>query len=119
MYGSVKRALLAMSFLALGPTLMAQTPRRPRGIYAVVRIEQYVDQQQQANPSITQAQLDAFFNGYYQSVLANPAVLGLALQVHWDTLNPNAPPAANAYYCSLVDDAFNQVPPSNVKEEHS
>jgi uncharacterized protein (TIGR03437 family) len=101
--------LRAILFLALAPGLVAQTPRRPRGIYAVVNTEDLINLQQQANPSITTAQLDAYINSLYQDLLSNPAVSGLTLQVHWDRLNPNAPPAANAYDWTLVDDAFNQA----------
>lgn len=79
------------------------------GIYAVVRIEEFVTQQQKANSSITSAQLDTQLNSLYQSILSNPAISGLTLQVHWDTLNPNALPAANAYDWSSVDDAFTQA----------
>src|ERR1035438_8500047 len=91
-----------------GQNLVAQTPRIPRGIYAVVKTEDLISQQQQANPSITTAQLDAYFNSLYQDLLSNPAVSGLTLQVHWDRLNPNPPAAANAYDWSLVDEAVPQ-----------
>ena len=86
---------------------MAQTaPRRPRGIYAVVNVEQAINQQK-GNP--TTAQLDTYFNIFYQSLLNDPAISGLTLQVHWDTVNPNAPPASNAYLWNYVDDAFAQA----------
>ena len=89
---SVKHAI-ALSFLAVAPALVAQVepaPRAPQGIYTVVNIEQNLNQQQQMNPSITPAELDAYFNSLYQSLLADSAVAGLTLQVHWDTLNPNS-----------------------------
>ncbi len=89
----------------IAPVLVAQTPRRPRGVYAVVNVEDAISQ----NPSLTPAQLDTYFNGFYQGLLADPAISGLALQVHWDTLNPNAAPAANAYFWNYVDDAFAQA----------
>jgi hypothetical protein len=108
MHGSI-RGILALSFLALAPALMAQTPRIPRGIYAVVDTEVLITQQQQANPSITTAQLDVYFNSLYQDLLSNPAVSGLTLQVHWDWLNPNPPGAANSYAWNIVDDAFAQA----------
>jgi uncharacterized protein (TIGR03437 family) len=106
------RHVLTMSFLVLAPILVAQnqtTPRRPRGIYAVVNVEDNINQQQKANPSITPDAWNAYFNNLYQDLLGNPAISGLTLQVHWDTLNPNAPSAANAYDWSYVDDAFTQV----------
>ncbi len=96
---------LALSFLMLAPALLAQTPRRPRGIYTVINVEDVVNQ----NPSLTPAQMDSYFGGFYQGLLADPAIFGLTLQVHWDTLNPNAPPAANAYFWNYVDDAFAQA----------
>jgi len=103
------RRLRAILLLALAPALVAQPPRVPRGIYTVVDTQKLIDQQQQANPSITTAQLDAYFNSLYQDLLSNPAVAGLALQVHWDWLNPNPPTTANPYAWNIVDDAFNQV----------
>ena len=103
------RHILALSFLVLAPALVAQTPRVPRGIYAVVDTEVLITEQQQTNPSITTAQLDVYFNGLYQDLLSNPAVSGLTLQVHWDWLNPNPPGATNSYAWNIVDDAFNQA----------
>jgi hypothetical protein len=74
------RYALVLSFLVLAPALVAQpAPRRPRGIYAVVNVEGNVNQQQKANPSITPAQLDAYFNGFYQDLLSNPAISGPTL----------------------------------------
>jgi hypothetical protein len=72
-------------------------------------VEDGINQEQQANPAITTAQLDAYFNGYYQGLLNNPAIAGLALQVHWDTLNPNPPGASTSYFWNYVDDAFAQA----------
>src|SRR5580658_27938 len=106
---SIRRSLV-VSFLLFSPAILAQqTPRRPRGIYAVVNVEEAIAQQQTSNPSITQAALDAYFNTFYQGLLADPAISGLALQVHWDTLNPNPPGASNSYFWNYVDDAFAQV----------
>lgn len=101
---SVRRAL-ALGCLALAPALIAQSPRRPRGIYAVVNVEDGIN----ANPSMSTAQLDNYFNNLYQGLLSNPAVSGLALQVHWDTLNPNPPGSAAPYLWNFVDDAFGQA----------
>jgi hypothetical protein len=104
---SVRHALV-LSYLVLAPALVAQiqpAPRAPFGIYAVVNVEQNINQQQ----PITPAALDAYFDSLYQSLLADAAIAGLTLQVHWDTLNPNPPGGANAYYWNYVDDAFNQA----------
>lgn len=94
---------------ANAPASLQTGVRKPLGIYAVVRVEEYVTQQQKTNPSITPTQLDTQLSSLYQSILSNPAISGLALQVQWDTLNRNAPPAANAYDWSSVDDAFTQA----------
>ena len=97
-------------FLILAPILSAQAqPRRPRGIYAVANVEDNITLEQKANPSITTAQMDTYFNSFYQGLLSNPAVAGLTLQVHWDTLNPNAPTSAAPYFWNYVDDAFAQA----------
>ncbi len=85
-----------LAFLLLAPVLLAQV--RPRGIYAVVDVEKNI----KANPPVD-------FNPLYQDLFSNPAISGLTLQVHWDTLNPNPPGGANAYDWSTVDDAFNQA----------
>jgi uncharacterized protein (TIGR03437 family) len=81
----------------------------------VVNIEDNINQQRKANPSITSAAFNTYFNNLYQDLLGNPAISGLTLQVHWDTLNPNPPAAANAYDWSYVDDAFNQASAWNVQ----
>ena len=85
------------------------SPNIPVGIYAVVPVEAVVAQQQKANPSITQAQLNSYLITLYTELLSNPAVSGLTLQIHWDTLNPNAPEDANPYVWDFVDDAFSSA----------
>jgi len=118
MDGSIRRSLL-LSFLVLAPVLVAQQgPRQPRGVYAVVNVEDAINQAQKSNPSITTAQLDAYFDTFYQGLLADPAISGLTLQVHWDTVNPNAPPAANAYFWNYVDDASSQVSAWNAQNPY-
>jgi hypothetical protein len=84
-------------------------PRSPQGIYALVNIEENITNQENANPSITSAQLEDYFIGLYQKLLGNPAVSGLVIYENWSTLNPNSPPAANAYDWSYPDDAFTQA----------
>ena len=91
---------------------MAQSqpaPRRPRGIYALVNIKENINNQQNANPSITTAQLETYFVKLYQDLLSNPAVSGLVIYENWGMLNPNPPTDANPYDWSLLDDAFNQA----------
>ena len=99
-------AMVVLSAL-VPSSLSAQSPRRPRGVYAVVNIEQEIAKQASATPPLTTpAQLANYFAGLYQQVLADPAISGLALQVHWDTLNPNPPGTLNAYNWTYVDLAF-------------
>ena len=51
--------------------------------------------------------MDEGFSQFYQSLLTNEAVAGLALQVHWDTVNPNPPDGLKKpYLWNYVDDAF-------------
>jgi hypothetical protein len=116
---SMRRALV-LGFLVLAPGLKVAraqarpngvfvpppAPVRPLGIYAVVDVEDTINQQVKANPSITTAELNAYFINFYTDLISNPAVSGLTLQVHWDTLNPNPPTAPDAYFWDYVDDAF-------------
>ena len=105
----VRRALV-LSFLVLTPPLVAQpSPRRPRGIYAVVNIEENIKKAQAANASITPAELETYFVHFYQDLLGSPAVSGLAIWVNWSALNPNPPGAANAYDWTYPDDAFKEA----------
>jgi hypothetical protein len=55
------------------------------------------------------AAVDAYLSSFYTGLLNNQAVSGLTLQVHWDTLNPNAPGDAGAYFWNYVDEAFSSV----------
>ena len=114
--GCSVRLALVLSFLVLAQPLVAQpAPRRPQGIYAVVNIEENIKKEQAANPSITPAELKAYFVNLYQDLLANPAVSGLALWMNWEALNPNPPSAANPYDWTYVDDAFNRASAWNVR----
>ena len=106
--GGWRKRVFALTFLSL-VQLLAQTPRRPRGIYAVVNIPENINKATAANPSISPSDLEAYFVNLYQDLLANPAVSGLALWQDWRLLNPNPPGAANAYDWSWFDDAFNQA----------
>jgi hypothetical protein len=102
----VNRAL-ACGILVVLPALTAQPPpRRPIGVYAVVNVQENSQVQQLANPSITTEQLKAYFINLYKTLLANPAVSGVALWIRWSELNPNPPSAADAYHWDVVDDAF-------------
>lgn len=104
------RGTLVLSIWIVAPALLAQTsPRRPRGIYAVVNVEENIKKEQALNPSITAAELKVYFVQLYHDLLGNPAVSGLALWVNWAALNPNPPSQASAYDWTYIDDAFNQA----------
>ena len=106
---TVKHALV-LGFLMLAPALIAQpVPRRPRGVYAKVNMASVITQQQKANPSITPAELNAYFGILYRELVNNPAVSGLAIQAHWDTLNPRPPSDPQPYDWSYLDSAFSIV----------
>jgi uncharacterized protein (TIGR03437 family) len=89
-----------LALLLLAPISTAQV--RPRGIYAVVNIE---DALKTTTPIAI----------LYQSLWTNPAVSGLTLQVHWDTLNPTA----TSYDWSTVDAAFTQASAWNTQNPAS
>ena len=97
---------LVIGFLASAPGLMAGSaqprpdahctacpaaPRAPFGIYVGVPVEQVLKQE----PADQTA--DDYLTGVYAALL-NPAVAGLTLQIHWDTLNPDAPTDASPYF---------------------
>ena len=98
----------------------ATPPRVPRGIYAVVRIEEVLTKGYGSNPGYGDVPdptpaVNSYLKTFYDFLLNNPAVSGLALQVHWDTLNPNPPGDANAYSWDYVQDAFDRVENWNTK----
>lgn len=104
------RGTLVLSIWIVAPALLAETsPRRPRGIYAVVNVEENIKKEQAQNPSTTAVELKAYFVQLYHDLLGNPAVSGLALWVNWAALNPKPPSQANAYDWTYIDDAFNQA----------
>ncbi len=77
------------------------------GIYAVVNVEKELAQEKTATPPLTTTlQLNAYFDNLYRQMLADPAISGITLQVHWDTLNPNPPGNPNSYDWTYVDLAF-------------
>ncbi len=81
--------------------------RIPRGIYAVVNVEKELANEKSATPPLTTAlQLNSYFDNLYKQMLADPAISGITLQVHWDTLNPNPPGSPNSYDWTYVDLAF-------------
>jgi hypothetical protein len=100
---------IAESSPTSAPSPLQTGPRRPRGIYAVVDINTDINLHQKANPSIAPSELHAYFNNLYSSLLDNPAVSGLTLQVGWSRLNPRPPSSPQPYDWSWMDDAFSSV----------
>jgi hypothetical protein len=106
MSGPLRYALI-VSLLVLAPSTLWAQPLRPRGIYAVVNIEQNIAQEAMAIPPVTSpAGLQGYFDFLYQELLENPAISGLAMQVHWDTLAANPPTAVGPDGWTYVNDAF-------------
>ena len=84
--------------------------RRPVGIYAHIDLSDFIKDNGKKNSSGTTtdkgkssttptdkgktstppSDLDAQFDSLFQSLLANPAISGLTVGVHWDTINPNS-----------------------------
>lgn len=103
--------------LLLLPAADAQTTpvRHPQGIYSFFIVDLIAQAQQNANPSITSAQLHAYMQKLYATALNNPAVSGLALDNTWSILNPNPPSDPQPYDLSWLDDAFTTVAAWNAK----
>jgi len=78
--------------------------RRPLGIYAHVDLTLLIKGQEKNN-----------LDNLYQGLLANPAISGLVVGIHWDLVNPAPPSSPQAYDWSYVDDVFNQVSMWNQK----
>jgi hypothetical protein len=88
--------------------------RMPSGIYVVVRVEDVLQAEfellkQEHKAGLTIAGSNLYLSNLYAELLKNPAVSGLAVQIHWDTLNPNPPGETNDYFWDFLDDAFTSV----------
>jgi hypothetical protein len=107
----VARPLLPLAILlALLVSARTEAQRVPIGVYAVVPVEDVVNAKKAASEGITTAEMDLYLtDNFYAGLLDNRAVAGLTLQIHWDTLNPNPPGNANAYFWNYIDDAFSSV----------
>ena len=103
---SVSAAAAGVAAVSFSLTNMAGAPRVPQGVYAVVDIKGNLSNPEDANCPFTSAPYDPYFNCLYHAILQDTAVAGLALQVHWDLLNPTA---TGPYFWNYVDDAFAQV----------
>jgi hypothetical protein len=99
--------IVLLSGLVVAP-LSAQN--LPRGIYAKVDIATEIS----SHPDMTPEEFEFYLVGLYQELLANAAVSGLALQAHWDQLNPYRPgdprvKPSEIYDWTYLNDAFTQA----------
>ena len=98
--------ILVISLLWLLPGQKdAKAQRVPTGIYAVVPVERVLAAKY-PRADILLSAVNTYLDGFYTGLLNDPAVSGLTLQIHWDTLNPNPPTDAVPYDWDFVDDAF-------------
>src|ERR1700677_3581311 len=118
----IKRSVLALSFVVLAPLVVAQVqdttensqaapavPRIPLGIYAKDDISIDIANLKSMGQPTDPASLNGYFFNLYQLVLKEPAIYGLEIQIHWDTVNPNPPGTNGDYVWDYLDDAFDQV----------
>jgi hypothetical protein len=73
-------------------------PRRPVGVYARIVPSDIIKHKTGANWT-------NYFNCFYAQLLANPAISGLCLSIHWELINTSA----GVYDWRYVQDAFDQV----------
>jgi hypothetical protein len=84
----------------------AQQPRVPQGVYATIDVSDYANQ----HPNIN----DNGIENFYDTMLANPAISGLDIELHWDFVEQNPPPmggltAADLTNMNYVNDAFTEA----------
>ena len=94
-------SILVFSFLVLLPAV-GQEVRRPRGIYAVVDIDGYID----SHGGLKTSALRDGLKDLYSNLLGNQAVSGLAIQMGWHRLNSDPSTAPDWTY---LDDVFKSV----------
>lgn len=82
----------------------AASLRRPIGVYAHVDIGDAIATYT-GKVSNTSA-LHAYLQSFYASLLADPAISGIALGEHWDQAQPSSGTAASSFDWSYIDDAF-------------
>jgi hypothetical protein len=106
MFKSLWRALAfstaGLCCFALAASADASPHQPPQGIYVKIDISDYVS----AHSLPTQG-ADADMITFYDGLLQNQAVSGLALQVHWDWAQPYAPPSSLNW--DYINDAFTEA----------
>src|SRR5580765_4538128 len=83
-------AILSGSILALlcASLSWAQSPaniRAPMGVYAKIAVQDAI-----SGYNGGASKLHSYLQGLYASLLADPAISGLAVGAHWDKLQPSA-----------------------------
>ena len=88
--------------------VFAGTPRPLIGVFAKVDVETALGGYPGSSP--TPAQLQAYFQSLVAELVANPAISGLVVGEHWDTLQPSA----TTYDWSYLDIAFEAAQAANL-----
>jgi len=82
----------------------SQVIRRPLGVYAKVDVEDAIKGYPgSGTPSPTQ--LHSYLRALYADLLANPAISGITVGMHWDNIQPSE----TTYDWSYLDDAFDDA----------
>jgi hypothetical protein len=84
---AVEMSILGLFVLAEASSASA-LPRAPQGLYATIDISDYVN-----NNGLMDTGDDAIMKALYDSMLGNPAISGLAIELHWDFAQKKPPPA--------------------------
>jgi uncharacterized protein (TIGR03437 family) len=71
------------------------------GVYAKVDVQDAINGYN--GPA---SQLHSYLQGLYKSLLADPAISGLAVGAHWDKLQPSSGTGSTSFDWSDLDDAF-------------
>lgn len=98
---ALSRYLVTYVLVLLGTGLFAATPVRPViGVQAKIDVETALAGAPGSSPST--AKLHSYFQSLLAGLLANPAVSGLTVGQHWDTIQSSS----TTYDWSYLDDAF-------------
>jgi Beta-galactosidase len=82
----------------------AQSPaniRTPLGVYAKLDVQDAIN-----GYNGGASKLHSYLQGLYASLLADPAISGLAVGAHWDKLQPSAGTSPSSFDWSDLDDVF-------------
>jgi len=99
-------AWLAMLFVpaAVARADASQGVRRPLGVYAKINVEDAI-QGYPGSGTPSPVQLHSYLRAFYADLLANPAISGITVGVHWDNIQLTE----TTYDWSYLDDAFDDA----------